>query len=137
MKGRGVLLELIPASGHGSFARVCAAEGIIVGETLVERIVAETRRKTEKVRNGTRAKMYNRRWLVFDDQILMAPCGVLDVSEQARIATMIQKGADLERWSKIVSASRFQAAPAPRKAPQCFWAPWEDARHPKLPAGVM
>ena len=50
MKGRGVILELIPASSKGSFAGVSVDEGFMVEETLAERIITEMKNKTDKVR---------------------------------------------------------------------------------------
>ena len=131
--GRGVILELIPASSAGSFAGVSVDRGSIVAETLTERIIAETRKKTEKVLNGERAKSYHRWWLVFDDEVLIAPIEVLAASEQARIATTVQSFADRNLWSKIILVSRFQVVHSPRRPSKWFWAPWEDDRHPPLP----
>ena len=131
--GRGVILQLSPASSKGSFAGVGVDEGHIVEETLTERIIAETRKKTEKVRNGGRAKSYHQWWLVFDDEVLIAPIEVLEASEQARIATMVQNSVDRNLWSKIILVSPFQAVHSPPKPSKWFWAPWEDDRHPPLP----
>lgn len=131
--GRGVVLELIPASSKGGFAGVSVDEGHIVEETLTERMIAETRKKTEKVRNGGRAKSYGRWWLVFDDEVLIAPIEVLAASEQARIATTVQNSIDRNLWSKIVLVSRFQAVRSTQTPSKWFWVPWEDARHPPLP----
>ena len=132
-KGRGVILELTPASSTGSFAGVSVDEGFIVEPTLTKRIIAETRKKTDKVRKGDRAKNYRRWWLVFDDEILIAPIWALTASEQSNIATAVQNSIDRKLWSKIVLVSRFQAAPNSQGHPKWFWAPWEDDRHPPLP----
>ena len=131
--GRGVILELTPASSKGSFAGVSVDEGYIVEETLTERIIAETRKKTEKVRNGGRASSYSQWWLVFDDEVLIAPIEVLAASDQARIDTMVQNSIDRKLWSKIIVVSRFQPVHSPRKLAKWFWAPSEDDRHPRLP----
>ena len=132
-KGRGVILELAPASSKGSFVGVSVDQGFIVEPTLTNRIIAETRKKTDKVRNGDRAKNYCQWWLVFDDEILIAPIGVLMASEESSIATAVQNSIDRNLWSKIVLVSRFQAAPHSQGHPKRFWAPWEDDRHPPLP----
>ena len=127
-----MILELAPASSKGSFVGVSVDQGFIVEPTLTDRIIAETRKKTDKVRNGDRAKNYCQWWLVFDDEILIAPIGVLMASEQSSIATAVQNSIDRNLWSKIVLVSRFQAAPDSQGHPKCFWAPWEDDRHPPL-----
>ena len=97
-----MILELVPASNEGCFLGVSVDEGCMVGETLAERIVEEIRKKTGRVRNGTRAKRSDRWWLVFDDEILIAPIKVLDVSERARIAAEIGVVAPL--WLRAKSA---------------------------------
>ena len=125
-----MILELIPASSKGSFAGVSVDEGFMVEETLAERIITEMKNKTDKVRNGTRARRYDRWWLVFDDEILIAPIGALELSEQTRIATKVRKCVDQGLGSKIVLVSRFQAVPCPQNPSKWFWAPWEDPRHP-------
>ena len=133
VRGRGVILELVPTSNEGCFLGVSVDEGCMVGETLAERIVEEIRKKTGRVRNGTRAKRYDRWWLVFDDEILIAPIKVLDVSERARIAAEIRKCSYRGQWSKIVLVSRFQTVPTPQKPQKWFYTLWEEPRHSRLP----
>ena len=108
VRGRGVNLELVPASNEGCFFGVSVDEGFMVEETLAERIVEEIRKKIGRIRNGTRAKRYDRWWLVFDDEILIAPIEVLDASERAGIAAGVRKCSYRGQWSKIVLVSRFQ-----------------------------
>ena len=60
IRGRGVNLELWPASNEGSFAEVSVDEGLIVVDTLVGRIIDCLRDKTAAVEKGERSKRYSR-----------------------------------------------------------------------------
>ena len=131
-RGREVILTLMPATNEGSFAGVNPDEGSIVGTTLSERIIAGIREKAEKVLRGTRAKKYDRWWLVFDDEILVAPADSL-VRERAEIEARVRDSPDRTIWSKIVLMSRFQTVPPPPTAPKGYWSVWEDSKHPPLP----
>ena len=133
MRGRGVYLNLVPASNEGSFAGVSVDRGYLVGPILAERVVACVKEKTNKIRQGKRSKKYGRWWLVFDDEMLRAPVGVLGADERKTIKKRVQKTDGREQWSKIVMVSRFQPTPPPSKPPKWFYALWEDPRHPALP----
>ena len=132
-RGRGIVLTLMPASNEGSFSGVSMDEGSIVGVTLSERIVAGVREKAKKVRGGTRAREYDRWWLVLDDEILVAPIEILTREERADIQTRVRDCPDRSIWSKIVLMNRFQSVTPPQTAPKSYWAVWEESRHPPLP----
>ena len=132
--GRGVVLMLIPASNDGGFSGVAADEGCIVAQTLSEQIVAGVGQKAKKVRNGERSEEHDRWWLVFDDEILIAPIGILTMKERSTIENRVRECEGREQWSKIVIVSRFQIPEALPKSPKWFHTPWEDPRHPPLPS---
>lgn len=131
-RGRGVILTLMPATNEGSFARVSTDEGSIVGTTLSDQIVAGISEKADKVRRGPRAKKYDQWWLVFDDEILVAPADSL-AREHAEIEARVRDLPDTTMWSKIVLMSRFQTVPPPQTAPKRYWSVWEDSNHLPLP----
>lgn len=132
-RGRGVTLQLWPASNKGSFAGVSEDEGFLVQSVLAERIAAGVEEKAKKVRQGKRAKEYKQWWLVFDDEVLIAPVRKLAEDERAIIEAGVRECVGREQWSKIVLVSRFQTTPPPPKRPKWFYAPWEDHEHPALP----
>ena len=131
-RGRGVTLTLMPASNKGSFSGVSEDEGMIVQMTLSERIVCGVRDKADKVRSGKRAKKYDRWWLVFDDDILVAPIETLTTEERGEIEARVRDCPSRAIWSKIVLMSRFQTVPPPQTTPKWYCAVWEDSRHPLL-----
>ena len=131
--GRGIVLELMPTCGEGSFAGVSVDEGFLVGTRLSERLTADVDEKADKVRNGKRSGEYNQWWLAFDDEVLMAPFSTLTVEERTEIDTSVRECDGRQQWSKIVLVSRFQTAPPSVNQDKWFYAPWEDSRHPPLP----
>ena len=133
-RGRGVILELWPASNEGSFLEKPEEDaGCIIVPVLVEQITAGVEEKAKKVRQGKRAKAYEYWWLVFDDEILVSPIGDLSEDERAIIEARVRECTGREQWNKIVMVSRFQTTPSPPKRPKWFYAPWEDHEHPVLP----
>ena len=126
------MLTLMRATNEGSFAGVNTDEGSIVGTTLSEQIISGIKEKADKVLRGPRAKKYDRWWLVFDDEILIAPADSL-VRERAEIEARVRDSPDRTIWSKIVLMSRFQTVPPPQAAPKRYWSVWEDSKHPPLP----
>ena len=132
--GRGVALTLIPASNEGGFSGVAADDGCIVAQTLSEQIVVGVGKKAIKIRDGERSEAYNRWWLIFDDEILIAPIGTLTMKERSTIENRVRECEGREQWSKIVMVSRFQIPGSPPKSLKWFHALWEDPRHPPLPA---
>ena len=133
IQGRGVRLELIAANNEGSFAGVRVDEGHEVGPVLARRIVARVKEKASKVQKRKRLRKIGRWWLVFDDEILRAPIGLLGADERTDIEAKVRECCDREQWSKIVLVSRFQTTPPPLNRPKRFYAPWEDPKHPALP----
>ena len=133
MSGRGVVLELDPASNEGSFAGVSVDEGCAVEAALTKRIVALVKEKVKKIRKSEKAGCYRQWWLVFDDEILIAPIAVLSADEMSRIKASVRECQDTVQLSKIVMVSRFQFTPPSVKQDKWFYAPWEDPRHPPLP----
>ena len=136
-RGRGVILELRPASNEGSFLEKPEEDdGCITVLVLAERLAAGVEGKAKKVRQRKRAKEYKQWWLVFDDEVLVAPIGMLTEDERAIIEARVRECAGREQWSKIVLVSRFQTMPSPPKRPKWFYAPWEDREHPALPVSL-
>ena len=131
-KGRGIILILEPASSKGSFVGVSNNKGSIVAATLSEQIVCSIKEKGDKVRSGRRAKKYDRWWLVFDDEILMAPIEILTGEERGEIEARVCDCPGRAIWSKIVLMSRFQRVPPPQTVPKPYSVIWEDSSHPPL-----
>ena len=131
--GRGIVLEFIPVCDGEGFTRVSVDEGSLVGTTLSERLIANVDEKADKVRKGKRSKEYNQWWLVFDDEILMAPFSNLAPEERSEIDARVHECDGRHQWSKIVTVSRLQTDPPSAKQAKWFYAPWEDPRHPPLP----
>ena len=133
MVGRGVVLGLVPASDEGPFATVSVDEGVLVEATLTERIVALVKKKARKIRKSEKTGCYRQWWLVFDDEILIAPIAVLSADERSRIEASVRECENTVQLSKIVVVSRFQLTTPPVKQDKWFYAPWEDPRDPPLP----
>lgn len=129
--GRGVVLELISASNEGSFMGVSLDQGCMVGATLSEQLVSIVAEKAVKVRKGKRSGNYNQWWLIFDDEVLMAPFAIL-TEERTEIDTKVRECDGRQQWSKIVIVSRFQTK-CDGSQEKWFHAPWEDPWHPSLP----
>lgn len=132
-RGRGVRLTLKPANNEGSFVGASVDEGDLVAQTLGDRVVACVKEKTNKVQRGNRSHRHLLWWLVFDDEILLVPIGVLGADERAAIKAKVRACNGREQWSKIVIVSRFQTVPASQKFSRQFCALWEDPQHPPLP----
>ena len=133
IRGRGVILELIPASNRGSFAGVSVDEGCMVSETLCERLVAVVTEKADKVKKGKRSGKYTQWWLVVDDEVLVAPIRTLTASERVEIRTRVRKSQGISKWSKVVVVSRFRPG-SDQNQEYWFYAPWEDPGYSPLPA---
>ena len=134
MRGRGVVLELVPVTGEGFLAEVSVDEGCAVEAALTEQMVARVKEKVRKIRKSERARCYRHWWLVFDDEIGIAPIGtILNADERSRIEASVRECQETVQLSKIVMVSRFQFTPPPVKQDKWFYAPWEDPRHPPLP----
>ena len=133
MRGRGIVLELVPASNRGGLSGVSVDEGAIVAETLYDRLVASVNKKAERVRKGQRSGKYTQWWLVVDDAVLGAPIGTLTLQERTEIDTRVRESNGISTWSKVVMVGGSRTGPDPTPA-YLFYAPWEDARYPPLPA---
>ena len=133
VRGRGVVLMLDPATNEGSFSGVSVDEGCGVLVALTERIPTLVKEKVKKIRKSEKARYYRQWWLVFDDEILIAPIKILSEEERSGIEASIRECEDTVQFSKIVIVSRFQFTPPPVKQDKWFYAPWEDPRHPPLP----
>ena len=136
MRGRGIVLTLLRASNQGSFNGVDEDEGMMVGSVLEERIRACVKEKTGKVAQSARAQQYDRWWLVLDDEVLVAPKGVMSKDEQKHIEDSVRTCTGRSQWSKIILMSRFQTVESPEKQPKWFWPLWEDPRHAPLPCST-
>ena len=134
MRGRGVVLELDPASNEGSLAEVSVDDGCAVEAALTGQMVACLQEKVKKIRKGERADSYRQWWLVFDDEIGIVPIGtILNATERDRIEARVGECQETAQLSKVVLVSRFQFTPLPLKQDKWFYVPWEDPRHPRLP----
>lgn len=134
IRRRGVVLTLDPATNEGSFSGVGRDVGSRVVHAVTERIIACVEEKVEKIQKTNRACRYSQWWLVFDDEIVIAPIQqVLSVDERSRIESSVRDCSDTVRLSKVVLVSRFQMVPPPATQDMWFYAPWEDSRFPPLP----
>ena len=132
-RGRGIRLLLIPAGNAGGLAPVQVDEGFMVMPTLTEQVLACISRKTDKLQRGFRSDHYDRWWLVFDDEILIAPMAAIGKGERSQIETSVRQCHDNESWSKIVLVNRFQPSRDSATFPKSFHPLWEDPKHPALP----
>lgn len=130
--GRGVVLDLVPASNRGGLSGVSVDEGAIVAETLCGRLVAAVTKKAEKVKKGQRSAKYTKWWLVVHDVVLVAPIRTLTRHERTEIDTRVRKSHSISTWSKVVMVCGFRTG-SDRTPVYPFYAPWEDARYPPLP----
>ncbi len=133
MRGRGIVLELVPASNRGGLSGVSVDEGAIVAETLSDRLVATVKKKAGRVRKGQRSGKYTQWWLVVDDAVLRAPIGTLTLQERDEIDTRVRESDGISTWSKVVMVGGSRTGPD-RTPAYLFYAPWEDAIYPPLPA---
>lgn len=134
IRGRGVVLELNPASNEGSFSGVIVDEGHAVEAPLAQQMVARVKEKVKKIHKSEKAGCYRRWWLVFDDEIVIASVDqVLTTEERGRIEGSLRECQETMELSKIVMVSRYQTSSPPVKQDKWFYAPWEDPRHPPLP----
>ena len=132
-RGRGIVLTLLTASKQGSFNGLSEDIGHLVGGTLAERVAACVKEKAEKVARGSRAQQYETWWLVLDDEVLIAPKGVMSKDEQSQIEESVRTCTGRGQWSKIILMSRFQTVEPPEKQEKWYWPLWEDPRHAPLP----
>ena len=132
VRGRGIVLELVPASNRGGFSGVSVDEGAIVAETLSDRLVATVKTKAERVRKGPRSGKYTQWWLVVDDAVLRAPIGALTLQERNEIDTRVRESDRISTWNKVVMLGGSRTGPD-RTPVHSFYAPWEDPRNPPLP----
>ena len=135
VRGRGVVLTLLPSSQASTLHPVCPDMGGRVVASLIERIAAEVRRKTRKVQKAP--GYYDRWWLVFDDEMLIAPFSVLSPDERRKIETAVRECDGRDQWSKIVLMSRYQLTPPLPKRDKWFHPLWEDERSPPLPVSPV
>ena len=132
IRGRGVVLELVPASNRGGLSGVSIDEGDMVAETLCDRLVASVNKKAEKVKKGQRSGKYTQWWLVVHEAVLVAPIRTLTRHERTETDTRVRKSRGISIWSKVVIVCGFRTG-SDRTPAHSFYAPWEDARYPPLP----
>ena len=130
--GRGIVLELLPAGNKGSFSGVSPDQGYVTEETLVDQVDYWIDRKSKIVRKTKPDSDDRHWWLVFDDEIVMAPVGILGENRE-RIELGVRDNANMGLWSKVVLVSRFQLEGAPPEWPKWFWPLWENPRCAALP----
>lgn len=130
--GRGIVLGLLPAGNQGSFIGVSEDEGYMIESALEDQLSRWIDKKSAKVRKVNRTNEHCRWWLVFDDEIVVAPAGVLGRSQE-EIQSRVRCRIDKELWSKVVLVSRFQSEQPPPKQPKWFWRLWENPQSPALP----
>ncbi|MCY4463139.1 MAG: hypothetical protein OXC26_22480 [Albidovulum sp.] len=130
--GRGIVLGLRPARNQGSFSGVSVDEGYLIESMLVDQLICWTGKKSSKVKTNNLINKYCRWWLAFDDEIVIAPPGMLGRSRQ-KIESDVRGRIDTELWSKVVLVSRFQLEQPPPKKPKWFWPLWENPQCAALP----
>ena len=132
MRGRGIVLELVPASNRGGLSGVSVDEGGIVAETLCDRLGAIVKKKGDRVKKGQRSEKYTQWWLVVDDAVLGAPIRTLTRQERTEIDTRVRSSRGISTWSKVVMLCGCRVG-SDRTPVHSFYAPWEDPRNPPLP----
>ena len=132
LNGGGIVLDLYPAGNQGSFNGVSEDEGYMIEATAVNQLVDWIDRKSSKVRRVNPINGSCLWWLVFDDEIVVAPPGFLEESRD-KIENRVRERFDTELWSKIVLVSRFQWERPPPKQPKWFWPLWENSQCEALP----
>ena len=132
LKGRGIVLELHPAGNQGSFSGVSEDEGYMIEGTVMDQLVSWIDKKSSKVRKTKPIKGDCLWWLVFDDEIVMAPTGILGGSRE-KIENGVRDKIDTRLWSKVVLVSRFQSERPPPVRPKWFWPLWENPQFAALP----
>ena len=130
--GRGIVLELHPAGNEGGFNGVSQDEGFMIEDTLVDQVVGWIDKKSTKVRKVRSNREDRHWWLIFDDEIVVAPVGLLGDSRE-KIEHGVRDSIDSELWSKVVLVSRFQLERPPPKRPKWFWPLWENPQCAELP----
>lgn len=130
--GRGIVLELLPAKNRGSFSGVSPDQGYMIESTLDNRLDYWIDRKSKIVREKKPDNDHRHWWLVFDDEIVMAPAGILRENRE-KIELGVRDNADIGLWSKVVLVSSFQLERAPPECPKWFWPLWENPRCAALP----
>ncbi len=132
LNGRGIALELHPAGNQGSFGGVSEDEGYMIERTVVDQLVRWTDKKTLAVKKMEPAHEIRLWWLVFDDEIVIAPTGIMGESRET-IENCVRDQIDIRLWSKIVLVSRFQIERPPPIQPKWFWPLWENSQCVALP----
>ena len=132
LNGQGIVLELHPAGNQGSFTGVSEDEGYMIEETVVDRLVCWIDKKSSTVRKMKPINESRLWWLVFDDEIIVAPAGILGESHE-KIENFVRDQIDTELWSKVVLVSRFQLERTPPIQPKWFWPLWENSQCAALP----
>ena len=130
--GRGIMLVLHPAGNEGSFGGVSQDQGYLIEETLIDQVDYWIDRKSKIVRKTKPDNDDRHWWLVFDDEILIAPTGNLRESRE-KIELGVRDSVDIGLWSKVVLVSRFQFEGTPPECPKWFWSLWENPRCTALP----
>lgn len=135
--GWGVFLDVIavPAKENSGLVQVSIGQGDLVDKTVIENTSSAIDLKGKKVRNsiarGERSQLYDRWWLVFDDELVMVP--VIQGNEWERIDGEVRACPGIDAWSKVVMVSRFQPVDTARELNRWYHALWEDAGHAPLP----
>ncbi len=132
LNGRGIVLELHPAGNQGSFSGVSEDEGYMIEATAVDRLVRWIDKKSSIVRKTKPVERGHLWWLVFDDEIVVAPAGRLGEGRE-KIENIVRDRIDTELWNKVVLVSRFQSERPPPIRPKWFWPLWENSQCPALP----
>ena len=132
LNGRGIILELYPAGNEGGFSGVSEDEGYMVEETTVDRLVRWIDKKSSLVRKTKPIDGNRIWWLVFDDEIVVAPAKFLMESRE-QIENIVRNKIDTKLWSKVVLVSRFQLDRPPPIRPKWFWPLWENPQCTALP----
>ena len=132
LNGRGIVLELQPAGNQGSFGGVSEDEGYMIERTALDQLLSWIDKKSCKVRKIERLSGSRLWWLVFDDEIIVAPARNLKESQKT-IGSAVRDQIDKRLWNKVVLVSRFQLEKPPPIQPKWFWPLWENSQFSRLP----
>ena len=133
--GVGLCVIAGPAAENSGLVQVSNGRGHLVGTAMVENASAAIELKTKKVRNsrarGESSQLYDKWWLVLDDELLMVPD--LQDDEWKGIDSEIRRCPGIDTWSKVVLVSRFQPVHTTQPMNRWYHAFSGDTTHPPLP----
>ena len=133
--GVDLYVTAVPAKENSGLVQVSNGQGELVSPAMVENASAAIEHKTKKVRDsmarGDNSRLYDKWWLVLDDELLMVPD--LQDDEWKGIDSEMRRCPGIDTWSKVVLVNRFQPDFTTGATNTWYHAFSEDAAHPPVP----